>query len=911
MIFSSVACKHEHDKMSETHSKFADTSFSDVDRSDTDTSVDVLRKPQKHAQTTVNGSSSGPWVNSTDAYSKKLHKTNSQAQRAASKRFYIVLGLLGVGIFIVGVSLGIVIGRFAIKRPTENNNSEQFNSNGLQSSVSTTSPSAESLPTTTVQTCLCPTTQKPVTPVPSTVTTTTTTTCPTCTCSCPTSPVTVPTTAAECLKCSTRNPDISTGTESIASPFAPLTVEEMTLTLQALAMNGYVVANGNQLNVNRAAHMYLMPMEKSLVLNYLDNNGVFPGRFAKVHVMRGAVSPPDVMEFKVGPLNETIANIQIEQLRNDGEISFNRRPFDSAEISGLYNAVATHLAQIQNLLQESFDGAYYYNGILPSFSALPSTDKNDRLSAAFLYLRMGGYATIRIIPVTFIMHHPGTNVSQWYASDFYYASQGPFISGKQMQDAYTSGALRKFKLPQAYRDLHRSEFDPQFNMSLPLREFSDLPPPRTYEPKGPRYTIKGQRVRWMDWNFEFSSSPLHGPAIFDVRFKNQRIAYEISLQDVTLIYASQTNGAGPPAMSDTVYLLGSYNSPRLGLDCPDRASVLYASKFMYNLPQSMTRAACIFEADGQRPYWRHGSHGLVDHHLIIRASMNLGNYDYTLEWKFFLDGSLETLLSASGFLYGAFWDPDDPNLSHEKTSTPFGYRISDFQIGPIHDHNYLFKVDLDILGTNNSFQTVHWRRGSTLEAFQSRVNISSKPGFFYFNHTRFIEHEILLNENSFICDPLKPKYWTVVNENENNVWGNKRGYRVIPYSHSAEILQDHTMLEAWGHLKFMLAVTKQNHSEQYGTTSWYDLQYPVEPFRGVGRMLDNQTIRHEDLVLWISEKFLHAPTSEDLPMTLSVPSGFMLKPYNYFDRTPVFDVQSHYSTVSDPYEREPCYENIP
>ncbi|XP_060593893.1 membrane primary amine oxidase-like [Ruditapes philippinarum] len=758
------------------------------------------------------------------------------------------------------------------------------------------------------QTTLSPTTAQETTQVP--IQTSETNVEDTCVCT-TVAPeeVTTENSGDECRTCPTRNPNLSSGNETKLSLFAPLTIEEIKLTLKVLEVRGYISPESYSLAENRAAHVSLYPVKKSHALDHLDNGGPFPGRFAQVNVARGAITPPDFMEYKIGPLNETFQNIKVEQKLRDGEVHFNRRPFDASEFGSIMRIVSINMGDIKKLLSESFGGATYPRTVGIQFGMLPSVSENDRLSTVFLYLKMSGYLTVRILPITCIVHHPGTNTSQWYASDFYYASQGPFSSFKEMQMLYNNGSLRKVSYPKSYYSDHYNEFGLNLNSSLPQRPLSHLPPPRTYEPKGPRYTIKGHQVEWMGWQFEFSSSPMHGPAIFDVRFKNERIAYEISLQDVTLIYSSQTNGAGPPTLSDTMFLLGSYNTPRFGLDCPDRSSLLHATKYMYGYPQDM-KAACVFEADGQKALWRFQSKGLADHHLIIRASMNLGNYDYTLEWKFFLDGSLETLLSASGFLYGAFWDPNDPYLGVDKSATPFGYRISDFQIGPIHNHNYLFKVDLDILGTNNSFQTVNWRAGSALEAFQSRANISEKPGFFYFNNTRYLQQELHEYEKTFITNPLKPKYFTVVNENERNYWGNLRSYRIIPYSKSVEILEEHMMLNAWDDLKYMLAVTKHNDSEQYGTTSWYDLTHPDQAIKGVGRFLNNETIRSEDLVVWVSEKFFHAPSSEDLPMTLSVPSGFMLKPYNYFDRTPVFDVNGHYSKYTEPYVIEECYENF-
>ena len=170
-------------------------------------------------------------------------------------------------------------------------------------------------------------------------------------------------------------------------------------------------------------------------------------------------------------------------------------------------------------------------------------------------------------------------------------------------------------------------------------------------------------MSWMDWQCEFSVHPIKGPALYNVKFKGQRIAYEISLQDITLVYASSTTGAGvdPPVISDQEFSLGaSIRDSRSGFGCPERAS--YLNTYVYFFRANEKQVACVFEADAQRPLWRHGSMGLLDHHLVIRSPMNLGNYDYTLEFIFYLDGKFQTIMASSGTLYGAFWDVEDPLL---------------------------------------------------------------------------------------------------------------------------------------------------------------------------------------------------------------------------------------------------------
>lgn len=832
----------------------SETEFTDIDLADI------------HSKNGNSTQPAGPWTHSTNSYSRKVHQPLPESGNKISRKHLSVSILALIIIFIVGVALGVVIGHYGIQKD-QSTSSKQYAQREVTDS-------------------------------------------PTVTCSCPQTsthqPSIASSTAPQCNVCSSRNPDISSGDEYITSPFAPLSVKEMRLVSAVMLTRGYA-SKSETLMDNTISHVYLFPQEKGRVLDYLDNSGSFPGRYAMVHVARGARDPPDVMEYKVGPLNETGDNITVETLRQDNEITFNQRTFEVRELILMQRELDHHLKDLNDLLSESFDGALYPTSVYPTFYPLPSTNSTDRLSGMYLYMYEPGTTTLRILPVTCRVHHPGNDSSKWDVTEFYYLNQGPFTSGAKLMEAYSNDTLRKIQFPKGYWNTHYGEYNLRLNRSEPPRPFSEIPPPQTYEPEGPRYTINGHRVAWMGWQFEFSSNPIRGPGLYDIRFKGQRIAYEISLQDITLIYSSPSNGAGPPAISDTVFRLGTYNEPRYGVDCPRRGSILYSSKFSLLSPSSK-RAACVFEANGQEALWRHERKGLEDNYLVIRAAMNLGNYDYTAEWRFHLDGSLETKLTASGYLYGAFWDPDDPWVNGSKSATPFGHRISDYMLGPIHDHNYVFKVDLDILGTNNSFETIHWRTGSTLEGFQSQANITEKPGFFYFNHTRYLEHELLEHEQSFVSNPFKPKYFTVVNENENNFWGMKRGYRVIPHAAVAESMPEHLMFDTWGQLQRQISVTKRKDSEQYATESWYGLQQPTLPGNGITHILNNETVRNTDLVLWVSEKFYHAPTAEDLPMTLSVHNGFTLKPHNYFDRTPVFDVPSHYSSFAEPYVIEPCYD---
>jgi len=55
-------------------------------------------------------------------------------------------------------------------------------------------------------------------------------------------------------------------------------------------------------------------------------------------------------------------------------------------------------------------------------------------------------------------------------------------------------------------------------------------PPRCYVPDGRRFTVSGRRITWLDWQFYFNIRTTTGPVFHDIRFRAQRIIYELALQ---------------------------------------------------------------------------------------------------------------------------------------------------------------------------------------------------------------------------------------------------------------------------------------------------------------------------------------------------------------------------------------------
>ncbi|WAR03626.1 AOC3-like protein [Mya arenaria] len=696
--------------------------------------------------------------------------------------------------------------------------------------------------------------------------------------------------------------------------FAPLTADEMQAVYNFLVDNNYVHRRG---------------LDEMVTLR--TNYAPYMALYARVNVIRGDRMVPDYMEYKVGPLDRP-DSITALALVQDGELTFNSRPYDYME-TALYERIVTPDFKIlEPLTKESFDGAYYpreNNDFAFWYFNGPPGDKGDERETRFIAylnpLAPNGYDFLEhdFLPLSATIHCPGNVYEDWYIHSYYYLNQGPFANATALMEAYNAGTIRKFAHPKGYRNTILDRHLPDRDVDEPFRPKSRMPPPRAYEPEGPRYSIVGHTVSWMGWEFSATSGQLRGPALFDIKFKGESIAYEIALNEIGVVYGSGSAAQTNIIYTDSSYGIGEYYGIIKTVDCPEHSTLLETSHWDVYLSKPVVhKSICVYEADGQNALWRHKGYefegGLRNNFLVVRLSATIDNYDYIIEWHFYLDGKIYTIVSASGYIQGAFWDDQNPFMGTDKSRDSFGYRVNDFTHGQIHDHMFGFKVDLDIAGTNNTMEVVHWKTGDVVTALRSQVpSVNGIPPYFLNNITRYLEYEIIEREAAYSIEMSMPKFWTVVNENKRNKWGAMRGYHIQPLTTAAQTLTDaHPALPALSFTRHHCTVTKRKESEQY-LSSTSDVNRLDKPIEHLEKMLeDNEYIRDTDIVNWVTVGFLHLPTSEDSPMTNRVESGFMLKPFNFFDKTAVFDLPAYLNTRGDwrterPPPFSPCLEPEP
>jgi primary-amine oxidase len=238
--------------------------------------------------------------------------------------------------------------------------------------------------------------------------------------------------------------------------------------------------------------------------------------------------------------------------------------------------------------------------------------------------------------------------------------------------------------------------------SAPL---DNLQPPLTVSGGKQRFQLDTEEefVSWMDFEFFMSTNTDQGLSLFDIKYKGQRVIYEISLQEALAHYAG-----ADPSLSETLYFDTQGGMGRTmvsllrGYDCPHHSTYMNASWTDESSTQTVPDAICLFEADANFPIRRHfaiaqGYTSAAKNIIFtIRWISTVGNYDYLFDYNFFHDGGIEISVRASGYISAAYYAGNED----------YGFKIHDNLSGSLHDHVMNFKVDLDILGQKNTLQRV-------------------------------------------------------------------------------------------------------------------------------------------------------------------------------------------------------------
>lgn len=650
------------------------------------------------------------------------------------------------------------------------------------------------------------------------------------------------------------------------------------------------------IQTNYIARIELIPPPKANATAYLFGDGPMPGRYVRVNVNFGGLPEPSFNEYQVGPLASAPEEMTIEKLTDQ---IWNTRPREGNEMRALKAMVSEILNEDDFIIitSESFAGKAHGDGLSDHELAPPGLIAEERFTQIRVMFAVDGTwrgKDLNPVPLSFTINNTDVDPSMWTADLFYYNLQGPFTRD-ELVEAYQDDILDKVIIPEShYEEIQVSSF-PQKRPEQGNRAFSDRPGPQSFMPQGARYTVKDRSINWMGWSFHAGYDFRAGPNFKNIMFKDERIAYEVALNEIGLVYTANDPIGGNVNFLDSNFGNGEYRELMKGIDCPSYAT--YLTNYWWAAPGgavTANSAVCVFEVATQDTLWRRAGpfvSGVPNTELHVRFAMPNGNYDYIITYKFKLDGVLHVEAASSGYIQTYYMPPD------REEKDPFSYRVSTYSGGSLHDHTLGFKVDLDIVSEANTFQTVTYKTGSALDAVNAgkAEPLTEKPEYLLFDTARWVEygtveteHEALMNK-----DPFAPKEWLFGDTTKTNKWGNTRAYHLkLDANPSSMYPENSHVFPAFSFVKQMLAVTKYKDEEQMCTGA-YDLNRMSDPKGAFENFVDGENIVQEDLVAWVSLAILHLPTSENMPMTNLVKHGFTLAPWNFFDEDPAMDLK-HY-----------------
>ncbi|PPQ88080.1 hypothetical protein CVT24_002552, partial [Panaeolus cyanescens] len=270
----------------------------------------------------------------------------------------------------------------------------------------------------------------------------------------------------------------------------------------------------------------------------------------------------------------------------------------------------------------------------------------------------------------------------------------------------------------------------------------------------------------MDFEFYIGFNKDVAVTLYDIKYKGERIFYELGLEEALAHYAGSDPKSSHTAFLDSYYGFGPYTYELVkGYDCPLNSDYLDTVLHMDGNTTTNFDSICLYESDAGFPIQRHTTHRMatVTRNTVfnLRFVSTIGNYDYQFTYSFLLDGSIEVAVRASGYIQSTYYYGNEE----------YGYKIQKHLSGSMHDHVLTFKADIDIKGDKNTFETTKFVPAKVKYPWDKKEMNTMK-----------VERSLLKNEDDAKINwaPNGAAQYSILNTEKPNVWGEYPGYRIAP-----------------------------------------------------------------------------------------------------------------------------------
>jgi primary-amine oxidase len=413
-------------------------------------------------------------------------------------------------------------------------------------------------------------------------------------------------------------------------------------------------------------------------------------------------------------------------------------------------------------------------------------------------------------------------------------------------------------------------------------ERDDLKRIEITQPDGPSFSVDGNLVQWQRWSLRVGFTPREGLVLHTVGYEDggrvRPILHRASFSEMAVPYGDPSPSRYIQAPFDIgENLIGTLaNSLELGCDC--LGEIFYFDAVVSNSrgeAVQIRNGICMHEED-YGVLWKHTDMGTQhtevrrSRRLVVSSFSTIGNYEYGFFWYLYQDGTIECEVKATGIIATSAVPPG--------TKPRHGQLVADGLNGMNHQHFFNVRLDFDIDGRGNSVYEVHTE--------SEPIGETNPYGNAFFAKRTLLARESEAPES---IDPLRGRYWMVVNPEMRNAIGEPTGYKLMPGENVQCFARpDSPYMRRAGFISKHLWVTQFDERERYAAGD-YPNQHPV----GDGLpayVAQDRPLENKDLVVWYTFGLHHLPRPEDWPVMPVAYLGFMLKPVGFFDRNPALDV---------------------
>ncbi|MEH2183196.1 primary-amine oxidase [Nostoc sp.] len=402
---------------------------------------------------------------------------------------------------------------------------------------------------------------------------------------------------------------------------------------------------------------------------------------------------------------------------------------------------------------------------------------------------------------------------------------------------------------------------------------------------GRSFQIKDNEISWQGWKFRYSMHPRNGLMLYQVTYKDgeniRPVLYRASLSEMVVPYGNPK----PTWSFRNAFDVGEYNlgllanTMELGKEIPENGLLLnavFANE--QGEPYQMPGVIGIYERDNGM-LWKHYEYNTQrndvrrSRELVMKMTVAIDNYDYSINWIFHQDGTLEVQNELTGIILA-----QGTAAQKQSEDDSYGRLIAKNIFGVNHQHFFNYRLDFDVDGQANSVM---------------EMNVNALP----MNEKNPLGNAIavaetpLANETAAVrdLDMKSSREWIIVSADKKNVLGDAPGYMLMPGGNSIFFpVEGSKIRERAEFATHHLWVTKYKPTELYAGG---DYPNQTKPGQGLPKYIsDNESLLGEDIVLWYTMGVTHIPRSEDWPVMPVHRVGFKLVPRGFFSRNPAINL---------------------